>query len=429
MTSTGTFRKLDEWLAWLESLSPHEIVLGLERVRLILDRLAPRRAPLIINVAGTNGKGSSVAMLEALLQSAGVRTGCYTSPHLVRYNERIRIEGVPVADQDIIDAFTDIERVREGVPLTFFEFGTLAAVLAFSKADLDAWILEIGMGGRLDAVNAIDPHAVLITNVSLDHCDWLGADVESIAREKAAVMRGGMPAIYGSPDIPAAVRDHARKVGANLLVAGRDFSFEEAGDHWTWQGKRKRLENLRKPGLVGNVQLQNASAVLALVEAVIGRIVPPDLLSTENVGNVLAETRLAGRFDVIDDRWILDVAHNPDAARVLGEQLASSVKDRPVTAIVGVLGDKDIGAIIEPLAQQVQRWVAVPIEGSSRAAPAWKTASAIANVTGRPCSVAESLDAAMQTSKRWAHDGGLVLVTGSFYVVGPALAWLQTHGD
>lgn len=429
MTSTGTFRTLDDWLTWLETLSPREIVLGLERVRLMLDRLEPRRPPLIVNVAGTNGKGSSVAMLEALLRSAGLRTGCYTSPHLVRYNERIRIEGVPASDRDIIDAFADVEQVREGVPLTYFEFGTLAAVLAFARADLDAWILEVGMGGRLDAVNAIDPHAVLITNVSLDHCDWLGADVESIAREKAAVMRGGKPAIFGAPEVPAAVLDHARKVGANLLVAGRDFSFEEANDHWSWQGKRKRLEKLSKPGLVGSVQLQNGSAVLALVEALIGKVVPADLLSAEKAGEVLANTRLAGRFEVINDRWILDVAHNPDAARALGAQLALQAKDRPVTAILGVLGDKDVGAIIEPLAMRVQRWIAVPVAGSSRAAPAWKTASAIANVTGRPCRVAESLDAAMQRTNRQAHDGGLVLITGSFYVVGPALEWLQTHSD
>ena len=216
---------LSAWLTWLETLHPDEIELGLERVRAVLERLDVERPGHVLIVAGTNGKGSSVAMASALLNAAGLRVGAYTSPHIVDYNERIAIlddEGRRLAsDAEIIAAFEKIESVRDDVPLTYFEYGTLAAVVAFSDAKLDAWILEVGMGGRLDATNAIEPTAALITNVALDHCEWLGDDIETIAVEKAGVMRPGMPVVYGGADVPQAIIDHADAIGAHLLLRGR----------------------------------------------------------------------------------------------------------------------------------------------------------------------------------------------------------------
>ena len=202
MNTTESFSTLDDWLPWLESLSPREIVLGLDRVQEVLERLDLGRPPVVINVAGTNGKGSSVAMLESLHRTAGIRTGCYTSPHLVRYNERIRIDGTPADDDAVIAALKAVEAARQDVPLTFFEFGTLAALKAFDDSGVDAWILEVGMGGRLDAVNAVEPDGSIITNVSLDHCAWLGDDVETIAKEKAGVMRKGRTGVQRAGQTP-----------------------------------------------------------------------------------------------------------------------------------------------------------------------------------------------------------------------------------
>ena len=224
MSSKAPFESLDQWLPWLESLSPREIVLGLERVREVKHRLDLHDPKFVVNVAGTNGKGSSVAMLESLLRNAGIVTGCYTSPHVISYNERTRIDGRPASEQVILKALAKVESVRGDVPLTFFEFGTLATLVAFDSAKVDAWILEVGMGGRLDAVNVIDPDVALITNVSIDHCAWLGDDVETIAREKAGIMRPAIPVIFGSEKVPDTVFDVANELDATLLVAGQDLS-------------------------------------------------------------------------------------------------------------------------------------------------------------------------------------------------------------
>jgi len=422
MNPTDSFTSLDDWLPWLESLSPREIVLGLERVEEMLDRLAVRSPDLVVIVGGTNGKGSSVAMLEALLRGNGVRTGCYTSPHVSRYNERTRIDGQNASDEAIMAALQRVESVRRGIPLTFFEFGTLATLVAFDAAGVEAWILEVGMGGRLDAVNAVEPDASLITNVSLDHCAWLGDDVESIAREKAGIMRAGKPVVFGSSTVPAAIRDHANAIGARLLVAGREFGHETGpGDAWQWRGQAHVLRDLQRPSLTGRVQLDNASAVLALVEA-LGR---DDLLTVARVNRALASIRLAGRFQQVDDRWILDVAHNPGAAEVLAAQLASRPNQGRIIGIVGMLGDKDAGGFIAPLCGQVDAWIAVPIAGT-RAGPAERLAREIANRCNRPCLVADDLDSAMRLADERATADDRILVTGSFYLVGPALQWLET---
>jgi len=426
-TSTASLQTLDDWLDWLQTLSPREIVLGLERVEEVLERLAIPRPSLVITVAGTNGKGSTVAMLESILRRDGARTGCYTSPHLSRYNERMRVDGEPLDDDAVIRALQQVETVRGDVPLTYFEFGTLAAFLAFDAAGVDTWILEVGMGGRLDAVNAISPDASLITNIGLDHCAWLGDDRESIAREKAGIMRAGIPTVFGSPDMPAAIGDAATATGAILLAAGRDFGFGcEAGSAtWSWRGQSHALPALGKPSLVGEMQLQNAAAVLALLEA-LGR---DDLLVADFLDAALAEVRLAGRFQVIDraQRWILDVAHNPDAGKVLDVLLARHGRDGELTAVIGMLADKDVEGFISTFGHHVAQWIAVGIEGS-RGGAATPLAQKIANVTGKACLIAATLEEGLREASRRAAAGDTILVTGSFYVVGPALDWLSRQG-
>jgi len=419
---TASFDTVDDWLPWLESLSPREIVLGLERVQEVLERIDAVRPSLVINVTGTNGKGSCVAMLEALLRRHGMRTACYTSPHLSRYNERMRIDGEAASDADVVAALKAVEAVRGEVPLTFFEFGTLAAVYAFARAGVDVWILEIGMGGRLDAVNAIEPDGCLITNVGLDHCAWLGNDVESIAREKAGIMRAGKPAIFGAREVPQAIRDTAATIGADLRLAGRDFDFDVTGEHWTWRGRRLILPNLPRPALCGARQFDNAAAALALLEA-LGR---NEVLAEGAVAEALRAVRLAGRFQVVDELYILDVAHNPPAARALAEQLRDHDAPGKVTCIIGMLADKDVEGFVTGIAAEVDEWVAVDLAGT-RAQSADELARPVANATGKPCLVAGSLDAALERATRMAGDGDRILVTGSFYVVGPALDWLAAR--
>ncbi|MEJ2128086.1 MAG: Mur ligase family protein [Woeseiaceae bacterium] len=240
---------LSDWLARLETISSREIDLGLERVSRVLDRLELPLADRVFHIAGTNGKGSSVAMLESLLKSTGARIGCYTSPHIINYNERIRIDGIDASDEQIISSFERVETVRGEEELTYFEFGTLAALVLFADAGMDTLILEVGMGGRLDAVNAVEPTASLITNIALDHCDWLGESIEAIAFEKAGVMRAGKPAIFGARDVPQAIIDHADDIGAELRLAGTDFDWELHGETWSWRGAKTRLDELVLPAL------------------------------------------------------------------------------------------------------------------------------------------------------------------------------------
>jgi dihydrofolate synthase/folylpolyglutamate synthase len=416
---------LSAWLTWLETLHPNEIELGLERVQAVLGRLDIQRPGHVLIVAGTNGKGSSVAMASALLHAAGLRVGAYTSPHIVDYNERISVTAdrrrgfspdsglkallQPAADGEIIAAFEKIESVRDDVPLTYFEYGTLAAVVVFSAANLDAWILEVGMGGRLDATNAIEPTAALITNVALDHCEWLGRDVETIAVEKAGVMRPGIPVVYGGTAVPQAILDHADAIGARLLLRGRDYD----------------IDGVPQPGLVGEFQVGNAAAVLALLDASgLSQATEPAL-----VESVLPTVRLDGRGQRISEdgcEWLLDVAHNPAAAVVLADTLASDGHEGRTVAVVAMLDDKDVEATIRALDEHVDLWIATTAQ-SRRAIGASELARRIANTTSRPCLVAASIDEAMQSARREVAGNDRILVTGSFYLVGPVLERLYSR--
>jgi len=415
---------LSDWLSWLETCSPNEIELGLERVKVVLERLGLDSPEHLLLIAGTNGKGSCVAMTQALLLASGVSVGAYTSPHVVRYNERIAINGTEVTDTQIIAAFERVEIARVDVPLTYFEYGTLAAMAVFATARVQAWVLEVGMGGRLDATNVLDPTAVIITNVSLDHCEWLGDDIESIATEKAGVMRKGVPVVFGAETVPKAVLARAAEVGADLLVAGSDYSHAMNADGtWNWRGRTRSLQALQPPGLLGTFQIGNAAAVLSMLDA--AGFTPA--LNVASVNAVLPGLSLTGRAQslvVQGTQWLLDVAHNPAAAAVLAETLQANAVAGSTTAIIGILDDKDAAGVILPLRDQVDRWIAVTAD-SQRALPATELARQVANLCDRACLVADSLASAMEFARRDVAENDRILVTGSFFLVGPALKQLE----
>ena len=415
---------LSAWLARLETVSSREIDLGLDRVLRVLERLALPRAGIVYHVAGTNGKGSSVATLETLLRLRGASVGSYTSPHILHFNERIRVNGVDASDEQIIAAFERVEAARDDEELTYFEYGTLAALVVFADAGVDAQVLEIGMGGRLDAVNAVEPTAGLITNVGLDHCAWLGEDVETIAYEKAGIMRPDKVVVFGSRDMPAAIADHAEAIGAVLLAAGRDFDWDIGADTWNWRGQSASLEGIALPALVGEHQVANAAGVLALLEATgMG-----DLVDGEIVNRALPAVELDGRIQTIQasTTWIVDVAHNPDAAHALASELESMSGGNQTIAVLGMLDDKDVEGVVSYLDDIVDHWIAVGAD-SPRAIEADELGRRIANASNAPCLVAQSLDAALDRARELASDDDRVLVTGSFYLVGPALDRLYSR--
>lgn len=420
MDAAGT--SLTDWLARLETLSPAEIDLGLERVARVLDRLSLSRPATVLHVAGTNGKGSSVALLESLFRASGALVGAYTSPHIHRYNERIRVDAAEVGDDRIVSAFERVEAVREEEALTYFEYGTLTAMVVFADAGVDTAILEVGMGGRLDAVNAVEPDAGIITNIALDHCDWLGDDVEAIAREKAGIMRKARPVVFGSRDLPQAIVSTAASVGARLIVAGRDYEWSASDSTWSWQGMTGRLDALAMPAMRGEHQLANAAGVLALIEA----LGLQNMLQVDTVSACLAGLHLEGRMQRIDSdpRWLFDVAHNPAAAAALSDVLCAEPKRGRTVAIVGALDDKDVEGIVTPLAGCVDDWIAVTAD-SPRAIGADELARRVANATGKACLIAESLDSAIVRAAELTSHADRILVTGSFFLVGPALRRLQ----
>lgn len=424
------FSRLSDWLSWQDTLHPSVIDLGLERLNRTLLRLGWRRPQCpVITVGGTNGKGSSVALLSRILKEAGYRVGTFTSPHLLRYNERIVLDGVEVSDASLLAAFERIDAVRGADTLTFFEFNALAAFLVFETAGLDAIVLEVGLGGRLDAVNAVDADVALVTSIALDHCDWLGPDVESIGREKAGIFRAGRPAVFGALDMPQSIAQVADEVGARLLRAGHDFSHSETGERWSWRGATQKLDDLPPPALAGAVQFDNAAAVLAALECLSERL-PVDRSA---VVAGLRNVRLPGRFQVFhadvalhtDVEWIVDVAHNPAAARVLASILKAG-EGAQTFAVCGILGDKDIEGIAAELRDSFTQWIVVK-PASARAIDekilADRLRSCGAAVAAVAANVAEGCEAALAL----ARPGDRVVVFGSFLTVAPALEWLQAR--
>jgi dihydrofolate synthase / folylpolyglutamate synthase len=356
--STNRPRDLAGWLAYIEQQHPQAIALGLERVERVRAAMGLVPAVPVITVAGTNGKGSTCAMLEAILAAAGYRVGLYTSPHLLRYNERVRVAGRMAEDAALVAAFARVEAARTDTSgttrLTYFEFGTLAAVDLFLRSSVDVLVLEVGLGGRLDAVNAFDTDCAIVTSVGLDHMEYLGATREAIGYEKAGVLRAGAPAVLADPDPPASVQAHAHAIGARLLCIGKEFGYENEQGQWSFWGVEGRKSSLPYPGLHGAIQLQNASAALAALEALHERLP----VSLRHLREGLAAAELPGRFQLLSGRpaLVLDVAHNPQAAAVLAQNLSDLGPCSGTAAVFGMLRDKDIAGVASALVKHVDRW-------------------------------------------------------------------------
>ncbi len=349
------FQTLQEWLDWQEQLHPSEIDLGLERIAQVYQRLqSTQSAYKVITVGGTNGKGSSVAMLDAILRAAGYRVGNYTSPHLLRYNERIVIDGEEVDDQSLCKAFERVDQARGDISLSYFEFGTLAALDIFDHRDLDVVILEVGLGGRLDAVNIIDADVALITNVDIDHQAWLGSDRESIGYEKAGIMRPQCPAVFADYDPPQRLLDHADALGTNLYCLGQAYRYEGLGNGWRWISERRQREALPIPVMRGEYQLQNAAGVLMALEC----LQPHLTVSQSDIRHGLLAAQVAGRFQIIANpiRQILDVGHNPHGIRQLKINLQSIECQGKTRAVFAMMADKDIATVIEIIREQIDEW-------------------------------------------------------------------------
>ena len=423
------FDSLQEWLNWQEGLNPKEISLGLERTRLVWSKL-PRfqDSTTIITVAGTNGKGSSVAMLDAILQAAGYRTGCYTSPHLVHYNERIRINGQPLSDLQICRAFEHIDQVRGETPLTYFEYGTLAALYAFVDAAVDVAILEVGLGGRLDAVNVVDAHGVLITSIDLDHQQWLGNDRESIGREKAGVIRPGRPVVFSSEDPPCSVIDQAAALEAPLFVLGTDYEISVAGDGtWGWRCPTRTWPELPVPALEGAHQLRNAAGVVMLLHALEDRL----LINRQALVQGLRSVQVTGRMQWLSGsvNWLLDVAHNPHAIEVLHHYLRDKRPEGKVRAVFGMLKGKDVAAVASTMDDLIDEWHLVDLSVDPRGLDATGLHQLMVNAQiGTSIEEHDSVRTALEVVMKHSTGDDLVLIFGSFHTVGEALRWREYNG-
>lgn len=418
------FSSLDAWLAWQETLHPQSIELGLARVGRVLARTGWQRpAHPVITVGGTNGKGSCVALLSAILRAAGRRVATFTSPHLVDYRERIRLDGRPVSAASLVAAFERIADALGDDSLTFFEFNTLAALLVSETYAPDALVLEVGMGGRLDAVNLVDADVAVVTSVSLDHTEWLGADVETIGREKAGIFRAGRPAICGMPEPPHSVIEEAQRIGALRVQRGRDFdaSVEPAGT-WAYAGRRWQWSGLPRPNLPGAVQIGNAATVLAALEPLAERLGVTRPAAEQGLRTVTLAGRFERRADPRGFEWVLDVAHNPDSARVLAESLHEYPVAGRTFAVCGMLADKDVASALTHLRGAFDAWYAATTEG-----PRGLTAAQLAEraaALGIAMTPGGSIAGAMQAAAAQARGGDRIVVFGSFHTVGPALSAL-----
>jgi dihydrofolate synthase/folylpolyglutamate synthase len=412
---TTLARSLPEWLGYIERQHPKSIALGLDRVSEVFSRLKIEIGCPVITVGGTNGKGSTCAMLESILRAAGYRTGLYTSPHLLRYNERVRVAGVEATDEALAESFYAVEQARLEVPLTYFEFGTLAALWFFSRERIEAAILEVGLGGRLDAVNIVDPDCAVLTSVGIDHVEYLGATREAIGREKAGIFRPGRPAVIADPDPPRSVLDAA----GDKLLLGKDFGYQVQAGQWTYWGPGARRGGLAYPALRGRIQLANAAAAICAL----GTLELP--VAMQDVRRGLAEVEIPGRFQVLPGRpqVILDVAHNAQAAKVLAQNLSDAGFAPETIAVCGMLRDKDIGAVLRELAPRVTRWHLASLPG-----PRGARASEIAPYvpTGEKALFDSPADA-FAAAKALAGDGDKIVVFGSFLTVAEVMAWLNNN--
>ncbi|ARP90901.1 bifunctional tetrahydrofolate synthase/dihydrofolate synthase [Bordetella genomosp. 9] len=425
---------LAQWLAYLESLHPKTIDLGLDRVRQVAGRLNIDLDCVKIVVGGTNGKGSTCAMLEAMLLAAGFRTGLYTSPHLIHFNERVRVNGELASDADLTAQFQAVEAARGDTSLTYFEFTTLAALRLFSQSRLDAVVLEVGLGGRLDAVNIVDADCAIVTSVDLDHMEWLGDTREKIGYEKAHIYRAGKPAICADPVPPQTLIDHATAIGADLWLFGRDYNYSGDRQQWAYGGRSQRRGALAYPALRGANQLLNASAALAALEALRDRLPVPQ----QAVRQGLLQATLPGRFQILPGQptVILDVGHNPHAAAVLAQNL-DNMGFHPYTfAVFGMLTDKDVAGVVAKLGKRIDRWYCAGLPGP-RGGPGQALAEQVGNALPPPSAgdeapVIEAFDDPVQAyaaARAQAGEGDRIVVFGSFLTVAAVLQSLGRSGS
>ena len=419
-------RTLAEWLEFQQRVHPRAMDFTLERIRAVLERLGlARPRPPVITVGGTNGKGSVTAMLEAVLVAAGRRVGLYTSPHLMRYEERIRIDGREIDSARLVALFERIEAARGDITLTYFEYGTAAALAAFAEQPLEVLVLEVGLGGRLDAVNAIDPSVAAVVSISLDHCEYLGPTVEDIGREKAGIFRAGRPALFGSLAMPESIASEARRIGASLERLGTDFDYERDGAGFVFRRGPTRIAGLPAPGLAGSAQLGNAATALAALDA--AGLLP----QRAAIAAGLAGVRLAGRYQRFPGpvEWVFDVAHNPGSAAVLADTMREERGRGRTLVVAGVLADKDAVAIATELKRALgARDVvcAVGLEGE-RGRSAAELAALWEPVLGRTLATAASVADGCAFAAHAAEPGDRIVVFGSFHTVAPALEWHRLY--
>ena len=417
------FNTLQQWLDWQQSLNPKEIDLGLDRVEKVLHQLglsSDFNCP-VITLAGTNGKGSVAAFLQSMLQAAGHKVGCYTSPHLLQYNERIRINSTNIDDESLCAAFETVDQARGDIPLTYFEFGTLAALVIFSQRQLDAVILEVGLGGRLDAVNVIDPDVAVITSVDLDHMDWLGDDIESIGREKAGIFRAHKPAVYGALSMPDSVRQAAKDKHVQLYAAGKDYLYQGLMAGWQLMAADIRYSDLPLPALKGSIQMQNAAAAIMALHCIQGHLTVNEGAITEGLQSV---TNM-GRFQKIRSTpdVVMDVAHNPQAARALLDTL----NDMPVEGcnyvVMAMLADKAITDVVKILQPAVAGWFTAGLDVPRGLSADFMAKAVTEQASGDKLFAHQHVVEACEAAMKKATEKDRIIVLGSFYTVAEALQY------
>jgi len=424
---------LTEWLQYLEQLHPKSIELGLERVRQVASRLSIDSPAVKFVVAGTNGKGSTCAMLEAIMLASGFKVGMYTSPHLIDFNERARVNGESVSDAVFVSAFQAVQKARGDVSLTYFEFTTLAVLQIFAAQPLDAWVLEVGLGGRLDAVNIVDSDCAIVTSIDIDHVEWLGDTREKIALEKAHVYRPGKPAICSDPEPPATLTDYVQTIGADLWRFGHDFNYSGDRQQWAFAGRHSRRNALAYPALRGANQLLNAAGVLAAFESVRQRLP----VTQQAVRQGLLQAALPGRFQILPGQptVILDVAHNPHAAAVLEKNLGNMGFHPYTYAVFGMLADKDIKRVVAHLSKRVDKWFCTSLPGA-RGVSSSDLQATVRQVLEEHSAELDSMAStagfddpvsAYEAACHAANPDDRIIVFGSFLTVSAVLANLRKH--
>ncbi|MCK5871383.1 MAG: bifunctional tetrahydrofolate synthase/dihydrofolate synthase [Methylococcales bacterium] len=420
------FKTLQPWLDWQEQFHPRAIDLGLERATKVFNRLYRNyQKPLTIIVGGTNGKGSCVAFLEAIYTAQGYKVGTYTSPHIVHYRERIKINGIPTADHLICDAFERIDTAREDISVSYFEFGTLAALDIFARAQVDIQLLEVGLGGRLDAVNIIDADLSIITSIAIDHVNWLGNTRESIAIEKAGIFRTNTPSVIGDGNPPKTLFSTAKEKQTPLLCLHSAFDYQIKADHWHWNSPAQRYENLPIPNLVGEHQFNNAATILMAMT----QLQPLLPVQRQAIDYGLQHTQLRGRFQLIDEspQVLLEVGHNPQAVQILSNYLKKQFNHRKIHAVFAIMKDKDINGVLDIMKSLIDRWFISPLKSpralNDEAMQATFKQKKIDNVVLGFQSFKETFNAA----KVMAAQDDIIVVFGSFYLVSEYLAEFENN--